>query len=98
DVLGVGFRVHARVHKLYRLAGERERGRIAAAQPDRAMAVVAHLAFRYVVVDQPGAAVVVEEQRGIDAVEFEPGRIRPRPGRIVGGDDEVAHAAAGAVE
>ena len=38
-------------------------------------------------------AVVVEEERRVDAVDVEPDRVRPGPGRVGGGHQEVAAAA-----
>lgn len=98
DVLGIAGRVHAGVHQLDARPDRRQRLAVELPQPDRTMPVVAHRAVRHAVVDQPGAAVAVEEQRRVDAVDVEPRRIRPGAGRMRGGDHEVAHAAARAVE
>ncbi|OQB89455.1 MAG: hypothetical protein BWX86_02455 [Verrucomicrobia bacterium ADurb.Bin122] len=61
--------------------------------PDGAVALVERLVVgRIAVVDHPRAAVVVEEQRRIDAVEGQPLRVGPRAGGIGGGDEEITAA------
>ncbi len=60
--------------------------------PNGAMAAVARRFVGLAVVDEIGL-VAVPKQRRIDAVERKPYRIGPRPGRVLGGDDEIAPAA-----
>ncbi len=90
DVFGIGRRREAGIHDHLTGADQRHAGQIQLLQPDGAVPVVAHLACGHVVVDQPGAAIVIEKQRGIDALGVQPDRVRPRPGRIGGGDQEIA--------
>src|SRR3546814_4016061 len=53
---------------------------------------IARRAFGRPVVDQPRAAVRIDEQRRVDPVEIEPVRRGPRPGRVARGDIEIAAA------
>lgn len=93
DVLGIAGRLEAGIHDHLARADQLHARQIQLLQPDGAVAVVAQRAGRHIVVDQPGAAVVVEEQRRVDALGVQPDRIRPRPGRVLGGDQEIAPVA-----
>ena len=61
--------------------------------PDGPVAGIQRLVVgRVAIVHQPRAAAVVEEQRGVDAVETQPHRVGPRAGGIPGGHEEVSTA------
>ena len=61
-------------------------------QPQGAVAFIARLCRRGIVIDDPCRAIVGEIERGIDPAEIEPGRIAPRARRIIGGDHEIVPA------
>src|SRR3546814_5756384 len=71
---------------------ERTGLQVEALNPDRAMPLIARRAFGRPVVDQPRAAVRIDEQRRVDPVEIEPVRRGPRPGRVARGAIEIAAA------
>src|SRR5690606_167400 len=79
-------------------ADELARGKVEFLDPDRAVTFVARLAFGRAVVDEPAATVVVDEQRGVDAVKPEPDRVGPRTGRVGCGDVEIVSATDAGVE
>src|SRR4051812_11044594 len=70
--------LHAAVHDHLARAGELAGLRVELLNPDGAVAVVERRAFRRTVVDDIGPAVVIEEERRIDAVDLlEPHRLGP---------------------
>ena len=73
-------------------------GGIVFLHPQGAMAVPFRRPVRDIVMNDIDLAVAIEQQRGIDAVEAEPHRIGPRPGRILGGDEEIAAAGNASVD
>ncbi len=61
--------------------------------PDGAVSVIKRRTGGRGIVHQPRRAVIVDEQRRIDAADiFDPHRIGPGPCGILGGDDEIAAA------
>src|SRR4051812_38127820 len=93
------FWVGALVDEQPRLAERRERLGIELLQPQRGMAFIFGLARRRAVVNDPCGAVVVEEQRRIDALHVrQEHRVGPWPLRPLGRDHEIAAAAYAGVE
>ncbi len=73
-------------------------GQVDPLHPQRAVAGICLAALGDIVVDHPRGAVVVEEQRGVDAIERYPYRVRPRTRRVLCGDVVVAAGAHAGVE
>ena len=90
DMLWLACRVRTAIDQYRAWADHLLRGDVELLHPDGTMSVVKHRALRNVVVDHPSRAVVVEEQRRINAGEAQPDRVRPWPGRILRGDDEIS--------
>ncbi len=94
DPDGFGADIDAAVDEDGARADELSVGDVELLNPDGAMAVVERSVVGWVaVVEHPGAPVVVEEERGVDALEVEPHGVAPRAGGIGRGDEEIAAGA-----
>ena len=83
--------IYAAVHNHGARTDELLRFDVVLLHPDRAVSLIQRFAGRRPVVDHVRSAVIVEEERRVDAVEArKPDRIGPRSGRVFRRHDEVA--------
>ena len=92
--------VDAAVHQHLSRADRLQRLEIELLDPDRPVTLIFGRALGRAIVEDPGLAVGVEEQRRVDATleSRQPHRIRPWPGRILCCDHEISAAIDAGVE